>query len=161
MNNRGWVRSWLVSGWVMAGMFAFAMLPACDGDDSSAADRAGEAGEEGAVPVPPKGSRPGLRSIEREVFLPSCAMSSCHGAPSPRKELNLVPPVHARIVDQPSREVPSRKLAAPGEPGASYLFEKISQDAPQVGKRMPPSQPLEQSRIDEVREWIAAGAKDD
>jgi hypothetical protein len=75
--------------------------------------------------------------------------------------MSLVAPTHKTIVGQPSTGVPGRVRVAPGDPEASYLFEKISRDRPTKGKRMPPNQPLDPERIALVRAWIALGAMDD
>lgn len=53
-------------------------------------------------------------------------------------------------------------LITPGDPAASYLYQKISTDAPCAGKRMPlgeiTSMPLPACEQDLVRRWIVAGA---
>ena len=69
--------------------------------------------------------------------------------------------MHGKIVDQPSVGVPAKKLVVPGDPDASYLYEKLSKAAPELGDQMPPGAPLEADRLEQIRAWIAAGAKDD
>lgn len=99
--------------------------------------------------------------LEADVFATSCAFTSCHGTVTPRMGLSLVAPVHAAVVGQPSTEVPGRMRVVPGDPAASYLFEKISSDKPAVGARMPPGQPLPAAVIQSVRRWIESGAAAD
>jgi len=52
-----------------------------------------------------------------------------------------------------------RKLIVPGDPDASFLFEKVSQTDPSAGERMPLfGAPLSDEQIELLRDWIAAGA---
>jgi hypothetical protein len=97
------------------------------------------------------------------VFATSCALSaSCHGGPTPKEGLDLTASAWARIVDRPSAQVPGRKLIEPGDPGASYLYEKVSQPMPTRGARMPyTSPPLEAPALAALREWIRNGARND
>jgi hypothetical protein len=49
-----------------------------------------------------------------------------------------------------------------GQPATSLLFEKVSMATPPCGQRMPLSMPaLPQSEINEIQDWIAAGAHND
>jgi hypothetical protein len=48
----------------------------------------------------------------------------------------------------------------PGDPANSFLYEKISQARPSVGKRMPAQGgALPQADIDKIRRWIEQGAQ--
>lgn len=103
-----------------------------------------------------------LQTVEQHVFGRSCSISnSCHAGDTPRANLNLSAPVHEKIVGVPSTEQPSRRLVVPGDPAASYLYEKLSHKQPSHGVRMPPGQPLSSDKLDLVRRWIEAGALDD
>jgi hypothetical protein len=110
---------------------------------------------EGAEDVTP----PRISILEADVFGTHCTFSSCHGSIAPRMGLSLVAPIHAAIVGVRSTEMPDRMRVVPGDPVASYLFEKISSDHPAVGMRMPPGQPLPADIIQAVRRWIADGAE--
>jgi hypothetical protein len=110
---------------------------------------------DGAEDVTP----PRITVLEADVFAARCTFSSCHGAIAPRMGLSLVAPVHAAVVGVRSTEMPDRLRVVPGDPAASYLFEKISSDHPGVGVRMPPGQPLPASIIQAVRRWIETGAE--
>jgi hypothetical protein len=114
---------------------------------------AGCGGGEGAPPVR-------LSELEQQVFLTGCSFDACHGADSPQQGMRLKAPpsVWGELVNRPSMEVPTRMRVVPGNPGASYLLEKISQSKPAVGEQMPPGQPLTADKIAMVRAWIAAGA---
>ena len=59
----------------------------------------------------------------------------------------------------PSREVPGKNLVEPGDPAASFLFEKINCANPQVGNRMRPTGQMSLPRQALVRDWIAQGAR--
>jgi hypothetical protein len=49
-------------------------------------------------------------------------------------------------------------LVAPFDPDASYLIRKLENTPGISNGRMPPSGPLPQSDIDQIREWILNGA---
>lgn len=113
-------------------------------------------GEEAGEPIPPH-----LSTIEREIFARNCVFSSCHGATSPNEGMSLVAPTYATIVGVASSEAPELLRIAPGNPGASYLLQKIASATPRDGVRMPPDQPLPSNKIDAIRAWITAGAPND
>lgn len=103
-----------------------------------------------------------IRSIETDIFETSCAISdSCHRGPAPTSQLSLDPPAYARLVGQPAAGLPSVMLVVPGDSAASFLYQKLSEDSPPRGVRMPPGQPLSSGHIERVRAWIEAGATDD
>jgi len=52
------------------------------------------------------------------------------------------------------------KRVVPGKPDESLLYLKLDINAP-CGQQMPPGGTLTQELRDEVRDWIANGAKDD
>lgn len=112
---------------------------------------------------------PTLTNVENRVFALSCSnFSGCHSGANPPKGLDLTGETHAKIVDVDSVEKPGTKLVAPGDPDASFLMDKIlGKNLPegpaseQRWTRMPPTGALEEERIDLVRRWIAAGAKND
>ncbi len=112
------------------------------------------------TPLPP--FDPVFSAIQSEVFTPDCATSGCHqGAGAPQglrlDEANS----YGLLVDVDSNEVSSIKRVAPGDPDNSYLIQKLEGTA-SVGQQMPLGRaPLEQSRIDVIRQWITDGAVDD
>jgi hypothetical protein len=140
---RGWIRGGLLLG---SAAVAFA-ASGCGGD---------------SAPATPAFD-PKLSVIEAMVFGPSCgAFVSCHGGSAPQKDLNLSGSVAAQILDRTSAELPSRKLIVPGDPDASFLYEKIASATPASGHRMPDQNPpLTPGVIAAVRAWIVAGAKAD
>lgn len=133
---------------VLATVLGLWMIPACSGSSST--------------PTSSSTFDPKLSVIQQKVFQTSCVFSSCHGADSPQQGLNLSGSTHSLLVNHPSAEVPTRMLVVPGDPSASYLFEKISSDHPTSGARMPYLSPtLPNDQIDGVQQWIEQGAQDD
>lgn len=113
-------------------------------------------------PAPPK-----LSQLETQVFHFSCSLSSsCHKGASPAGMLNLEDRTYNALV-RASIEVPSKQIVAPGDPNKSYLMDKLLGRSLPNGPpgeewtSMPPGAPLESDRLELVRRWIAAGAKDD
>ncbi|HKP62368.1 MAG TPA: hypothetical protein VJV78_36795, partial [Polyangiales bacterium] len=47
------------------------------------------------------------------------------------------------------------------DPASSLLFDKVSATMPKCGSKMPPSGALPADKIDQIKKWIMAGAKDD
>ncbi|MCE7933515.1 MAG: hypothetical protein DYG96_02860 [Chlorobi bacterium CHB2] len=110
------------------------------------------------APIPPDttGSdttRPPLSSgicFQRDmlpIFQSSCAISGCHAAPGQDGYVFS------------SYETIMRKGVVAGNPFASEIFEKITED--RLDKRMPPlpRSPLPPDQIELIRRWIAEGAK--
>ena len=65
------------------------------------------------------------------------------------------------LVNRASNEVPALLRVAPNDPDNSYLVQKLEGTA-SVGGQMPlGAQPLAQSTIDVIRQWITDGAIDD
>jgi hypothetical protein len=124
---------------------------------SCAAGCSSEDSGEPEAPVEPR-----LSSIEQQIFQRSCAFSSCHGGEAPKKGLLLEGPTYTRLVNQPSAVVKDRVLVVPGKPEESYLYEKLTSSKPAEGDQMPDSSaPLSAAKLEAVRAWIAAGAKND
>jgi hypothetical protein len=104
----------------------------------------------------------------QRIFNESCA--SCHCCSDPL--LLTTGMAYAQIVN---RKAPSSAagidescggvLVKPGDPDASYLYQKISTTSPCAGQPMPRAEfqlsPLQECEQDLVRRWILAGAPDD
>ena len=112
-------------------------------------------------PAPPVGI-PNLQatfaSIQANVFTPIC--TACHvGATAPQGLVLDAASSYALLVGVASTEQPSILRVAPGNPGASYLIQKLEGTAA-VGGRMPLNgTPLVQSDINIIRQWITDGAQ--
>lgn len=102
---------------------------------------------------------PTLSQIEQRIIARSCVSSSCHSSDSPAGGLDLKNAVHDHLVNARSFEVPTKMRVVPGDPDASFFFEKIISDTPTTGRRMPiASPPLPDEEIEMIREWIVSGA---
>jgi hypothetical protein len=111
---------------------------------------------EGSVsPVPPM--VPALTDEIQPIFTTSCAIANCHigdGA----AQLNLeAGRSFAELVGVPSTEVDDL-LVVPGDPDASFLFEKITNEEPRQGDRKPIGNALDPLDVEAVRQWIEGGA---
>ena len=100
---------------------------------------------------------PDFESIQANVFTPIC--TQCHvGANAPQGLRLDAANSYGSLVGVTSSEQPGQLRVKPGDPGASYLVQKIEGKAA-VGGRMPLGQPpLPDSTIAVIREWIASGA---
>lgn len=98
-----------------------------------------------------------LAAIQANVFTPTCATSGCHSGAGATQGLRLDDGFSFdNLVDVPSAQVPTMDRVEPGDPANSYLVRKIEGTA---GAQMPfGGPPLDQALIDDIRNWIAAGA---
>jgi len=123
----------------------------------------------GTEEPPPTVMTPTLTRVEAEVFKVSCGISSaCHEGVAAQKGLDLSGDTHAKLVGVMSAQKPGALLVKAGSPDESYLMDKIlgrNLPAPTGAERndpMPaPRGVTEADRVELVRAWIAAGAKDD
>jgi hypothetical protein len=103
-----------------------------------------------------------LHSLELDVFGRSCALSvSCHRGAASDSGLDLESPVYDKLVARAARTAAGQVLVVPGDPGMSFLYQKLSQPSPRAGNSMPPGEPLPAEMIDRVRAWIQVGAPND
>ena len=119
------------------------------------------------------GGDPTLDAIQHDIFTPSCAFGSCHAGSNPAAGLDLSNGKSCgSLMGRPSCVLNGRMRLIPGQPGQSYLVDKVqgtnlgnNPDGPCAlaangrPQRMPlGAQPLCQGRIDQIKAWIAAGA---
>jgi hypothetical protein len=120
----------------------------------------------------PPDARPGdptLAAIRSDIFNGSCALGSCHAAPTVAAKLDL----HSdglcqRLVRQTSCLFPDKVLVLPGKPEVSFLMDKLRgtglEGTPDPAcatsnVQMPLGQPaLSGSQLAQIEEWIRAGA---
>lgn len=106
---------------------------------------------------------PTLPQIQAVVFGPTCAVGGCHtggGAMLPGvMDLSSEQASYDNLVNIPSLQVGGGGAfrVVPADPDNSYLIQKLEGNQ-MVGNQMPPSGPLQQSVIDEIRLWITNGA---
>ena len=107
---------------------------------------------------------PMLSELQRSIFTPSCAVSGCHVGSNPVLGLDLSDGnSYANMVGVPSRETTGLKLVEPGQPENSYLVIKIEGGAGMMPGTMimPLGRPaLSDQAIEDVKDWIRAGALD-
>ena len=117
-----------------------------------------------AAPGDTSDAGPTLATIEALVLRPHCAIPSCHASAEPTGHMRLdedFPRASLRGVAAMGVSCRDQGLVrvVPGDPAASLLYRKISEDAPPCGSRMPQAAaPLPPALIALVRDWIAAGA---
>jgi hypothetical protein len=97
-------------------------------------------------------------SIQANVFTPICSV--CHAGATAPQGLRL-DAVHSfsLLVNIPSTEVPAILRVQPGDPGNSYIIQKLEGHAA-VGAQMPFGEaPLPASTIAFIAQWITDGAQ--
>jgi hypothetical protein len=129
---------------------------------AEAEDVAGNVGFSADVVVTVQNASPvTLTQIQAQVFSPIC--SGCHSGPTSGNlpsgmNLSSTASSHNALVNVASLQVSSIDRVEPGDPGNSYLIQKLEGTAA-VGSRMPQGGPfLDQATIDMIRQWIADGA---
>lgn len=100
-------------------------------------------------------------AIQSNIFNVSCALSGCHTGGSPTGGMNLSEGMaYTNIVGVASSEVPGLQRINPGNADDSYMVQKLEGTAA-VGAQMPfGSAPLSTASIQNLRDWIEAGAMD-
>jgi hypothetical protein len=109
--------------------------------------------------------------MQRQIFNQSCAVGGCHDSQSLAGGMTLEQgTAHAALVDVVPNNLSAagagwRRVTttgpASGDPETSFVFHKLTGDLPDAsyGVRMPRDKPkLDQTLIDIVELWIAAGA---
>lgn len=129
-------------------------LAACGGGSGEGLDANGRPLSEGGGIGP---LRPTFASIQANVLTPMCV--GCHAGAAAPAGLRLDEgSSYALLVGVASAEVGSLQRVAPGNPGGSYLIQKLEGSAA-VGARMPLGGPyLDPATIAIIRQWIANGA---
>ncbi|MCG8555997.1 MAG: hypothetical protein MJD61_12030 [Proteobacteria bacterium] len=114
---------------------------------------------------------PDIQSLHKSIFKTSCGLStSCHAGGSAKEGLRMatVSDVFDTAVRQPSRQRPAVAIIEPGDPGKSYLLNKLSgmdiaargsTGIPATAMPPPPNGMLCEHKIRMIEQWIAQGAK--
>ena len=99
---------------------------------------------------------PSLESIRSKIFAESCTQPTCHGAVESAAALNLEDPnLEAQLIGIGAGTCDGRIRVVPGSPDESLLVEKLANDTPSCGDRMPIIGALSAAEIACVRDWIA------
>ncbi len=93
------------------------------------------------------------------IFAKSCAGSFCHGKDQPSLGLTLTEGSSTAFVGVDSKQNAGSKLVVAGKSADSYLYQKVSQDKPAVGGRMPTGTKLSDADLKLIMTWIDEGAK--
>lgn len=104
---------------------------------------------------------PTLSQIQTQIFDTSCV--SCHTdvGRTPAGVLNLkAGSAFPNLMSGPSSGLPGATRVVPGNPGGSYLVQKLEGAAGIAGLRMPRNGPpfLSDAQVKLIRDWITAGA---
>lgn len=93
------------------------------------------------------------------IFNENCAFSGCHAADTASGGLVLEEgQAYANLVNVTSSEVAPDKRVVPGNSGASFLIEKLTNTQPRAGAQMPLGSNLPANQIELIRTWIDEGA---
>lgn len=94
------------------------------------------------------------------LFVGGCASMGCHGFPMPQLGLDLRAGAgYADMVGVGSAQCAGQTLVVPGQPGSSYLMNKLLGVDMCLGTRMPKGlEPLSADELDLVSSWICKGA---
>lgn len=104
---------------------------------------------------------PTLDELQAAIFGPRC--SGCHSGPTSNSlpsgmDVSSADATFASLVGVASLQEPALNRVSAGDPANSYLVQKLEGTAA-TGQRMPVGGPfLDQTEMDDIRQWIADGA---
>ena len=135
-----------------ATLVAAALVVACSADRKAPTEPDDDGGDPTAT----------FTRVQNEVFTTSCAFSGCHAGSAPQQGMDLsAGNAYAAIVGVPAHESPKLRIES-GDPGDSYLIDKIRGNPGISGARMPLGGPyLTAEQIALVENWVRNGAKND
>ncbi len=109
--------------------------------------------------MPPAGGSASFLEVQTQIFDVSCAQSGCHVGAGAPFGLDLSSGLsYGNTVGVASAEIATFNRVTPGNATDSYLYMKVVDDPRIMGDPMPFGNPLDQARIDLLREWIEDGA---
>lgn len=94
------------------------------------------------------------------LLVSNCALAGCHAPPQTQQGLDLrLGKGHAKLVGVVSNQCGTKPRVDPGNPGNSYLLDKLSGVALCDGLQMPlNTAPLQPADIQLISDWICQGA---
>ncbi len=108
---------------------------------------------------PGTSTTPTFSQVNQEIFQASCAFSGCHASDTKKAGLDLSSAnAYDNLVNVTASENSALKRVNPGNSADSWLIKKLNGDGTSI---MPPAGALSSDKIDMVKEWIDAGAKND
>ncbi len=112
-------------------------------------------------PNPNPGNQPTLSSIQANTFSPRCGIAPCHvaGGLAPFR-LDNQAASFASLVGVQSLHNPNKQRVAPNNTNNSYILDIIQGNGVN-GAVMPPggNNLLSQAQVQQISDWIAAGAQ--
>lgn len=91
------------------------------------------------------------------IFSSTCALGGCHKGPSGVLGLVLDAGASYDLIVDKAAQGSSKKLIAPGDPDASFLFDRVR--AADGASIMPPvGDPVPAAQVEQIRCWIQQGA---
>jgi len=137
-------RTWGIVLFVFAGM---AVLATCK--SSSSPDE-----------VTPVKDDPSFAADIQPVFNNTCTAVSCHGGAAGQAGLVLLSgQAYNNLVNVTSSQEPPKKRVLPGDATNSYIVVKL-EGSQTVGTRMPQTGSLPANALQNIKNWINKGAKD-
>lgn len=102
-----------------------------------------------------------MGSIQSTIFVPTCGASVCHDAEAPAGALDLSSgSIQERLVGVGAGTCDGWKLVVPGDPDASFLYQKLTSSTPACGDPMPIGLGLSAESLACIREWIVSLGQD-
>jgi len=106
-----------------------------------------------------------LDQLRRDVFIPTCASTSCHSSLRAvgglvLDDLNAYANLVDVLAENPQARAAGKLRVVPGRPEQSFLYQKLTGNlGPEEGDQMPQTGiPLAPEQIEMVRQWILRGA---
>jgi hypothetical protein len=114
-------------------------------------------------------TNPTLTKLRDTLFVSTCQFSSCHGGGASAAGLDLMATnLHAELMGHAVQATTNLPLVAPGNPEGSWLYQVVAKCRPtdaagSIVSHMPLNSPRlsDPGLVAALREWIAAGARDD
>lgn len=101
---------------------------------------------------------PTLQSLRDAIFVRTCAWDTCHSHNAPPWGLDLISDpatIQKDVVNVVAGECREWVLVKPGDPDGSLLWNKLANEKPACGDRMPRGiVPLPPAALSCVRDWI-------
>lgn len=98
-----------------------------------------------------------IADLQAQILTPSCATAGCHTTSNPAVGLDLQSPgVASRLVGVAAVSCPGHTLVVAGDPASSFLIDKVSNDLPACGSRMPLGGVLDPASVACLSAWIAS-----
>ena len=102
---------------------------------------------------------PSFASDIQPIFTNNCAVAGCHNAAAQAGLVLLSGVAYGNLVNVNSTQEPTKKRVNPSDPAGSYLVIKIDGNQTQGGRMPAGGSALSSAKRQNIRNWIAKGAK--